>query len=115
MRVTPLICWSCSTWFQPKTKRKTKFCCGACRSQHALGNKHGYKALVQLYWKDEEEAKEIDESLSQYCDKKNPGCVECLFEKNNDHYCDIVFKYGVDKFGQSAKQWLKNNHSESRG
>jgi len=106
MRVTPLICWSCSTWFTPKTKRKTKFCCNACRQQHFLGIQHGYPNLVLLYWKDQDDRRELETIIQSSCKENKPKCVECLFENNYETYCDEVFKRGRDKFGKSAQEWL---------
>jgi hypothetical protein len=104
MRVTPLICWSCNNWFLPKTKRKTKFCCNACRQANYVNKKTD--SLVQLYWNNEDERDELSECLSSHCKDGQENCVQCLFENNYDLYCDMVYQKGRDKYNQSVKRFL---------
>lgn len=108
MRVTPLLCWSCQSWFIPKTKRKTKFCCNACRQQNYLQKKTN--GLVSLYWEDEEDQKALSECLKYHCKDNQDNCVECLFENNYDLYCDEVYRRGRDRFGMSASEFLFQNN-----
>jgi len=109
MRVTPLICWHCSCWFVPKTKRKNKYCSGACRQQGYLKNKHtlGYKNLIQFRYEDEEQEQEISNAINECCVDGRDGCVECLFENDYQRYCMLVAKYGRDYMNHSMTQWLQ--------
>ena len=110
MRITPLICWSCSNWFLPKTKRKNKFCSNACRQAHYLKKQDcGYpenNCLVQLYWCDEDDCDKLNDDLKEYCSHEVNPCVECMFEQNYNAYCNMVFERGRDKFNMSAREWL---------
>lgn len=109
MRITPLICWHCSCWFMPKTKRKNKYCSNACRQQGFLKNKHsaGYPNLVQFHDKDGQGHNELADALSNACSDGYKNCVECLFEKDNNKYSMIVAKYGIDYMGNTMNEWLK--------
>jgi len=109
MRVTPLICWHCSTWFIPKTKRKNKYCSGACRQQGYLKNLNtiGYETLIQFNFEDEDQEQEIASTMKNACVDGRNGCVECLFEHDYKGYCMLVAKYGRDYMGNSMTQWLQ--------
>jgi len=110
MRITPLICWTCSNWFLPKTNRKNKFCSNACRQSHYLQKKDcGYQdceSLVQLHYENTQDNFKIVNQLKQYCDHSENPCVECMFDKNYNEYCIMVYERGRDKFNASAREWL---------
>jgi hypothetical protein len=103
MRITPLVCWSCNNWFIPKTLRKSKFCCNACRQQGFLK-----KAIPNFGFKynNDEDLQEWRNILASNCKENKPECVECLFDRNYELYCSEVYKRGVDKYQKSAQEWL---------
>lgn len=98
MRITPVICWDCQNWFLPKSKRKNKFCCNACRQQWYLkGHKEpnlsfNYKGMPQV----QEHLEHYDFNLAVWMDK------------DYSNYCLMVFKWGKDIYGKSAEEWLQN-------
>ena len=110
MRITPLICWSCSTWFLPKTKRKNKFCSNACRQSYYLKKKdcgyEGTECLVKLHYDDTQDNIKLVGDLKKYCSHDENPCVECMFDQNYNAYCNMVFERGRDKFNMSAREWL---------
>ena len=121
MRITPMICWECSNWFLPKTKRRNKYCCNACRQGAYNTRKNGsastgYECLVNFRWYEEEERLEIKNTMEKPCTHEtHTSCVECLFENDYRAYSMLVYKYGRDHMGRSMKTWLNevpNNESE---
>ena len=112
MRVTPLICWKCGTWFQPKSKRPQKFCCNACRQQNYLNSDLqliDFKLTATTSdLKSQEEGNQIvTDVIRKYCDCPDEKCIECVFEKNNAVYCQLIYKYGRDIYNDSCEKWLK--------
>lgn len=102
MRVTPLICIQCGSWFQPKTKRINKVCSTACKSASHRGT---IKKGVILNPKGEEEL--LFSILIEAKPDGNPQeCLESLMINDYDTYCDIIYKWGEDRFGVSADEWL---------
>ena len=85
MRITPLLCFQCGSWFQPKTKRPNKFCCNACRQANYRG------------------VKPYEYSIVQPNGSTKPDTLSAL---NEEFKKDFIFKFGRDKFGQSGREWL---------
>jgi len=133
MRVTPLICWHCSNWFQPITRRKNKYCSNACRQQgfHKNTDTMGYETddnditVVRFKFDNLEQHEEYRKMLLGYCDhewntepgyntfkerknnqRRSSSCVLCFFEKNFKVYSRYVAKYGRDWDNKSMKEWL---------
>ena len=107
MRVTPLLCFQCGNWFQPKTKRKTKFCCNACRqANHLKKNKIYFNVFSTLGNKVDYEA--LHTTLELACDNEDlTGSDRLLYILNHDYdkYCKIIYKWGVDHNGLSLNEW----------
>jgi hypothetical protein len=86
MRITPLLCIQCGSWFQPKTKRINKFCCNACRQSNYRGVKPYGLYVLQ---------------------PNGSAAPAKLSDDTPDEFAKaFVFNFGRDKFGQSAKDWL---------
>lgn len=106
MRVTPLLCHQCGTWFQPKTRRLNKMCSNACKQQSYRGIK---KRGILLDPKEhQEELFDILQNANEDIAASPEQCLESLMLNNYEVYCDIVFKWGVDKFDKTADEWLKS-------
>ena len=108
MRITPLLCNQCGTWFQPKTKRKNRFCCNACRQAN-----YNKKEPIEFSLGSEDYLGRNEELFNTLMDKGNPGaspwqCLELIFEHHYDTYCDIIYKWGKDRYGVNASEWLKS-------
>jgi len=116
MRIDPLVCWGCSNWFIPKTKHKTKFCCGACKQQYHLiktGKKTREKNL-SLEWHSKVEGRDIWTRCTGFCKHNNhPTCIECVFNKEFEEYKILIKKYGVDKNGKNESEWLDTDYKVS--
>lgn len=112
MRITPLVCWQCKSWFIPKTKRPSKFCCGACRQQNYLANKAGRSSgnPVRFKGKDQAETSVIRSAMKNYCNDGHENCIECMFEEDFEAYSGLVYQCGIDKYNMSAKDWLKERN-----
>ena len=116
MRITPLICWECKSWFIPKTKRPNKFCCGACRQQNYLKRKngsgdikHNNTGVIRFKWANKDEQIEIYYAMIKSCPEERPMCVEHLFENNYERYTELVMQYGIDKYGNNCRDFLNNS------
>lgn len=108
MRVTPLVCVICGSWYQPKSRRSQKFCSNACR-QHNHVNPDG-KWFCKLRAKDDAGNKEMQDAFVKYCDCPDGYiCIECVMKKDYRLYCNLIYKYGRDKYDTTAKSWLKES------
>ena len=135
MRITPNICWSCHSWFLPKTKRPTKYCCNACRQQGFQSNSKRKGGLlddvpIKFSFPDGVGVDEFMRMLGKYKDNCNHsyniscedkgvtrsvdiGCIKCWFENNYDEFCRMTYLYGRDQFMVSAKEYLASLKSET--
>ena len=109
MRLTPLICIQCGTWFLPKTKRKQKCCSNACRQASYLGKQPWG---IEFNFKDDQDEEEWIHIL-QEADKRIEASpkdfMDALYKDNLEAYRYVIFKWGVDLYGQKARQWLAEN------
>lgn len=107
MRVTPLLCFQCGSWFQPKTKRKNRFCSNACRQAHYY-NKEPIHFSFQGTDKGIEICFTILQSYSDNIDHGPRECSQIMFEKDYTRYCMLIYEYGEDAYGINCKTWLSN-------
>lgn len=115
MRITPQICFHCHNWFIPKTNRKNKYCSGACRQQAYLNKK-----VDKLYYEKYHDPITIDvmgdanahlklvDCTMAACSKRNRNCLLCLFENDQPNFKYYIYKFGRDKWGNSAEEWLRS-------
>jgi hypothetical protein len=109
MRINPLLCWECESWFVPKTLHRTKFCCNACKQQFHLkeSNSDGFKRATLFYTTDDNAMKEILDCCGSNCNCGNgQRCAECLFTNNFNRYKELVKEYGKDSDGRTMDEWL---------
>ena len=109
MRITPLICVQCGSWFLPKTKRKQKCCSNACRQASYLGKqKWGIEFTCPNEWA-EEQLIHILQEADRRIEASPSECLDALYDNDHQQYRDIIFRWGVDKFGMTGRQWLAKN------
>ena len=48
--------------------------------------------------------------MKNYCTDDHENCIECVFEEDFEAYTQLVYRYGIDKFNMSAKDWLKERN-----
>lgn len=126
MRVSPLICWECKNWFKPISKRKQRYCSGACRQQAYYTRrdraeidkylteleKYPHKApkksssLIALYYANKDEHERFKAYCKSYCKDNYENCIECWFENDFDSYRIYVVKHGRDLYDRSMNDWL---------
>jgi hypothetical protein len=112
MRLTPLICIQCGSWFHPKTKRKQKCCSNACRQASYLRKQQWG---IDFHFKDDQDEEQWIHLL-QEADKRVEAspkdCMDALYEHNHDVYRYVIFRWGVDLYGQNGRQWLAENQQQ---
>lgn len=104
MRVTPLICIQCGSWFQPKTKRLNKVCSNACRTASHRGIKK--RGVIFNPKGEEDKLFFILACANDNIDASPEQCLESLMNNDYDKYCEVIYKWGQDKFGKSAEEWV---------
>lgn len=109
MRITPTLCIQCGSWFRPKTKRKQRNCSNSCRQASYLGKQENG---IQFDCPTDEETQELIKILQDAdtsVDASPEHCLEALYEKNHELYRDIIWRWGVDRFGVNGRKFIYQN------
>lgn len=112
MRVLPQLCFQCHSWFQPKTVRKVRFCCNACRQSHYRGNRP-YLVKFDLTECSDESAKKFHELIKRYDSGGDLyDCLNNMREHNFELYSRFIYNYSRDKFGVTGHQFVKGKQTD---